>query len=639
MTMKSTMCLFLMMLMPLGVSAGSGNATKIPDFSMKDRKDVPVEFTWNIADIFPTPEAFEKEKADVKKAIDGLETVAKDWTGSSKRMLGLFDYMNDVLKRIFHLFAYSSHQANADLGNPVFQRMRGEVRMMMVSLNEKLAFMDSDILKLGKEKFEKYLKEEPGLAPYKFGVEKVLRMEKHVLPEDQQKIVSMTGLFSRTSQQASNILNDVELPAPEITLSDGTNVTLNYASYVRYRESKNAADRALVMDTFWKNHKRFEKTLATLIDGGMKLHLFTARVHKYKDCLESALYEENIDSSVYLNLIKYVRENLEPLHRFLKLKQELIGIEKLRYQDVYAPAVTSVDKLYTFDEAQKIILDMMKPLGKDYINGLKQAFDNRWIDIYPNKGKESGAYSGGLYGVHPYIKMNYNGTYGSMSTLAHELGHAMHSFFSSRKQHFANHDYATFLAEIASTFNENMLMNHLLESEKDDMFKLFILTNYIEQLRATIYRQTLFAEFELAMHREVENGGTLTAEWLDEKYLELTRFYYGHDKGIMEVGDFIANEWGSIPHFYLDYYVFQYSTGIIASMALTNNVLNGGKAEQQKYIEFLSAGGSDFPLEILKRAGVDMTTQAPYDAAFKRFDYLVSQMEILVKRLKKNKKL
>jgi oligoendopeptidase F len=628
-----------MMLMPLGVSANSGESNKIPDFSMKDRKDVPVEFTWNIDDIFPTPEAFEKEKTAVKTSIDGLDAVAKDWTGSAKRMLGLFDYMNDLMKRIYHLYAYSSHQANADLGDPVFQRMRGEVRMMMVTFHEKLAFMNSDILKLGQKTFDKYLKEEPGLEPYQFGVEQVLRMKEHVLPEEQQKIVSMTGLFSRTSQQASNILNDVELPAPEITLSDGTKVTLNYAGYARHRESKNAADRALVMDTFWKNHKRFEKTFAALIDGGMKLHLFNARAHKYKDCLEAALYEEGIDSSVYLNLIKYVRENIDPLHRFLTLKKELIGVEKLRYQDVYAPTVTSVDKLYTYEEARKIILDMMKPLGKDYVNGLKEAFDNRWIDIYPNKGKESGAYSGGLYGVHPYIKMNYNGTYGSMSTLAHELGHAMHSFFSSKAQHFANHDYATFLAEIASTFNENMLMNYLLESEKDDMFKLFILSNYIEQLRGTIYRQTLFAEFELAMHREVEKGGTLTAEWLDEKYLELSRFYYGHDKGIMEVGDFIANEWGNIPHFYLNYYVFQYSTGIIASMALTNNVLDGGKAEQKKYIEFLSAGGSDFPLEILKRAGVDMNTRAPYDAAFKRFDYLVGQMEILVKRLKKNKKL
>ncbi len=636
MTMKSTMCLFLLMLMPLGVSA---NSDKIPDFSMKNRKDVPVEFTWNINDIFPTLEAFDKEKTAVKEATEGLDEVARDWTGSAKRMLVLLEYMNDVLKRIFHLYAYSSHQANADLGDPVFQRMRGEVRMMMVALNEKLAFVDSDILKLGKEAFDTYLKEEPKLDPYKFVVEKVLRMKEHVLPEDQQKIVSMTDLFSRTGQQASNILNDVELPAPEITLSDGTKITLNHANYSRYRESKNVADRALVMNTFWKNHKKFEKTFAALLDGGMKLHLFTARVHKYNDCLESALYEENIDSSVYLNLIKYVRENLGPLHRFLELKKELLGLETLRYQDVYAPAVTSVDKLYTFDEARTIILDMMKPLGKDYVNGLREAFDNRWIDIYPNKGKESGAYSGGLYGVHPYIKMNYNGTYGSVSTLAHELGHAMHSYFSSKNQNFANHDYATFLAEIASTFNENMLMNHLLESEKDDMFKLFILTNYIEQLRATIYRQTLFAEFELAMHREVEKNGTLTAEWLDETYLDLTRFYYGHDKGIMEVGDFIANEWGNIPHFYLDYYVFQYSTGIIASMALTNNVLNGKKSEQKKYIDFLSAGGSDFPLEILKRAGVDMTTQAPYDAAFKRFDYLVGQMEILVKRLKKNKKL
>jgi oligoendopeptidase F len=277
----------------------------------------------------------------------------------------------------------------------------------------------------------------------------------------------------------------------------------------------------------------------------------------------------------------------------------------------------------------------MKPLGDEYQSVLDEAYKNRWMDIYPNKNKESGAYSGGVYGVHPYVKLNYNGEYESVSTVAHELGHAMHSYLSNKYQPFVTSDYTIFLAEIASTFNENMLMEYMLKNETDDMYKLFILDAYLDQVRGTLYRQTLFADFELAMHEKVEEGKTLTADWLNEKYLSLTREYYGHDKGVTQVDDYIQREWSRIPHFFYNFYVFQYSTGIISSMALAEMVLNGGEKERDAYINMLKSGGKDFSINILKEAGVDMTTKEPYEKAFKRFDYLVSEMEKIMARLNK----
>ncbi|MCK4766064.1 MAG: oligoendopeptidase F [Candidatus Aminicenantes bacterium] len=636
---SALLCIVLIVSLLLPVGADSKNKKEIPDYSMTARKDVPVEYTWKIEDIFPTADEWKKEKERIIKKIGEVENVGKDWTASPQKMLDFLQYLDDIQKTAEKLYSYAGHQANADMGSPVFQQMKGELQVIFVQMRSKLAFMNDDILELGEEKFKAYLEVKPGLEPYAFGMEQTFREKEHILSTEKQEINSLTGLFSGAAARAARMLNDVEIPAPELTLSDGNKIVLHRANFIKYRDSKNAPDRTLVMHTYWKNHKKFENTLAILLDAGIKKDLFNARVHKYKDCLDARLFGDNIDPAVFHNLIKSVKANLAPLHRYLDLKKELLGFDKHIYEDIYASAVKAVDKKYTWDEAEAIILKMMKPLGKEYRQGLERAFKNRWIDRYNNKGKQTGAYSGGLYGVHPYIKMNYNGSYATLSTLAHELGHAMHSYFSAKTQHFAEVEYPTFLAEIASTFNENILMDYLLKNEKDDLFKLFIIDGFLNRFRGTVYRQTLFAEFELAMHRRVEAGKALTAKWLNKKYLELTRFYYGHDKGIVEVGDFIQNEWAAVPHFFLNYYVYTYSTGMIASQALTEMVLKGGKAERAKYLAFLSAGGSRYPLDTLKLAGVDMTTTAPSDAAFKRFDRMVSHMEKIVGKLKKQGKL
>jgi oligoendopeptidase F len=613
---------------------GAAEEKKVPDYSMKSRAEVPVEYTWRIEDLYPTMDAWSADRSVVRGLMGQLDARAKDWTTTPQRFRELYQLADSVNLIGGRLYAYAAHQSNVDLSNTTFRSMQGELQTMFAEFGARMAFRNDDILKVDEKKLRSFFANDPALAKYRFRVDEVLRARDHVLPKDQQSIVAMTGLFSGSTQEAADVLNNVELPPATITLSDGKQLVLNTANYMRNRGSANPADRSLVMHTFWENHKKFENTLASMLDGGIKSHLFAARTAHYANCLHARLFDDNIDTTVYTQLIATVRSNLGPLHRLLRLRQRLLGLDTLKYDDIYASAVKSVDKQYSYDEAVEIVKKCTTPLGTDYAAGLKRAFADRWVDRYTNKGKQLGAYSGGVYGVHPFVKMNFNGHYDDVSTLAHELGHSMHSYFSSGTQDFGNASYPTFLAEIASTFNENLLIEHMLKNETDDLVKLSILDAYLDQVRGTIYRQTLFAEFELAMHRRVEDGQTLTADWLTEQYLALTRAYYGHDAGVMRVDEYIGNEWSYVPHFYLNYYVFQYSTGMIASLALSDKVLHGGKNDLDRYLTMLKSGGSDSPLVLLRNAGVDMTSAAPGQAALKRFDTLVGEMEKIVGRLK-----
>lgn len=616
-------------------NTATGQDKKIPDYSNTERSAVPVEFTWKIEDIYPNADVWKSDLEKVKKMSAQIEPLSKEWTIDAKKMLQMYNLINDISLLGEKLYSYASHQSNSDLGNTQFIAMKGEIENFFVSFGAMLSFIESDLLSLGEVRFAEYLKQEPGLQPYRFGTEKTFRSKNHILPSDQQKIVSLTGLFSGAAEQTYGVFSNVEMPHPEITLGDGKKINLNVAGYMKFRGDKNPETRALVMNSFWNNQKQFENTFASMLNGEIKQHWFSAQVRKYNSCLEARLHPTAIDEKVYSQLIEAVHNHLASLHRFLNLKKKMLGLKNYSYNDIYASAVKSVTKIYTYDEARKIIYNALQPLGKEYTDIVDKAFADRWIDMYPNKGKESGAYSSGLYGVHPYIKMNYNGDYNALSTLAHELGHSLHSFYADKTQHYATSQYETFIAEIASTFNENLLMKYILKTENDDLFKIFILDQYLDNARATIFRQTLFAEFELAMHQRVESGQSLTAEWLNKTYLDLTRLYYGHDKSVMDVPEYIQSEWSYIPHFYMNYYVFQYSTGLIASMALSEMVMNGKDAERNKYIELLSSGGNDYPLNLLKKAGVDMTKPEAYNAAFSNFDKMVTEMEALYNKLEK----
>lgn len=599
---------------------------------------MPEAYTWNVQDLFPNEAAWRAEFDAVKALTGTVEPMVKGWTDSPQAMAALMERLTEITQRGGRVRAYVSLQGDMDLRDARFQKLGGEVQMFMVGFGSKLAFMGADILKLGPEKVAAYVQAEPRLRPYRKQLEDTLRMQKHILPEAEQRVASMTGLFGGTASKVSSLLNNVDLPKPEVTLADGSKALLNQATFQRLRASKVVEDRRKVMETFFANQKRFENTFAALLDGNVKRDLFNARIRKHESCLEAALFGNAIDTSVYRNLIQATRANLTPMHRLLKLRQRMLGLPEFRYGDIYASAVASVERRYSYDEGRKLVVDAVAPLGEDYGKAIRRAFDDRWIDIYPNLDKQSGAYSSGVSGVHPYVKMNYDGSFQQVSTLAHELGHAMHSWFSDKTQPAPMAQYPIFLAEIASTFNENMLMHRMLGQEKDDALKLFLLDNYLEGLRGTLYRQTLFADFELAIHEAVEQGKTLTPDFLNAKYLELTRLYYGHNQGVVKVEDYIQSEWSLIPHFYYNFYVYQYATGVIASMAISDAVLKEGAPARDRYLTFLKAGGSDFPLETLKKAGVDLSKPEAVSKAFQAFGGYVDEMEKIVARMEQRKK-
>ena len=604
----------------------------IPDYSRTPRAQVPAGYTWKISDIYPDTKAWEQDLALWNQGIEALGARCATWTESAAQMKAFQDELSRLQVLGERLYSYAARLHDTDLGVAAYAAMQSRVRDGFVRLGSTLAGMNADILKLGADGFSAFLKTEPGLQPYAHGVDAVLRLKEHVLPAEQQRIVSLTGGFTNAPSRAANMLNDVEIPPATLELEGKDPVVLNQAAYVRLRGDRDPALRQKVMQTYWASRKPFEKTLALLLEGEIRQHLFSAQVHGYPDALTSALFPRALTPEVYRRTIEQVRQNLAPLHRYLALKKKLLKLDTFRYEDIYASAVNARDWSFPYPQAQEFILSALKPLGKDYQKLLHQAFSQGWIDLYPNLGKQTGAYSSGLYGVHPFIKMNFDGQYGSVSTLAHELGHAMHSQLSDTHLHPAQADYPIFLAEIASTFNEHLLTRHLLKQEKDPLFRLFLLDRYMEQCRGTIYRQCLFAEFEWLMHQRAEAGEALSADWLNETYLRLTREYYGHDQGVVAVGDFIANEWSGIPHFFMDHYVISYTTGMIASLALSEKVLTEGRPARDAYLGMLSSGGSDYPLILLRKAGVDMEADGTYTKAFTFLSHLMDEMEELAAR-------
>jgi oligoendopeptidase F len=605
--------------------------SSIPDFSQSERSKVPEAYTWRAADIYPDPDAWEKDKAALFKMMDEAAALEKDWASSPGHMFRLLDLVSEIDKKENRLYTYTSLHADTDMAVSSWQAKKGELQTASVNFGVRMAFMEPGILKLGKQRTEEYIDAEPRLEAHRVYLESVLRMKKHILATDKEQIITQTGLFSGATSKAAGMLNDVDIPAPQITLSSGKKIRLSTSGYVRYRDSSERADRVKVMRKYWRHRAKFKNTHAALLDGAMKSHLFRTKVRRFDSCLHAALFPNKIDLSVYRNLVETVENNLAPLHRYMKLKTRLLKLDKMSYDDIYASCVPSLEKTFTMDEAGRLVMDAMKPLGGEYGDVLKKGLDGGWMDMYPNKGKRSGAYSNGsVYDVHPFVLMNYNGAFNHVSTLAHEFGHALHSWFSNKNQPYPLSHYPIFLAEVASTFNETLLVHYMLEHESDGLFKLYILDRYLDEFRGTLYRQTLFAQFELAMHEHVEKGQTLTPEWLDKEYLALTRKYYGHKEGITRVDKYIETEWNGIPHFYYNFYVYQYSTGIAAATMLAKMVREGGSKEKEKYLDFLKSGCSKYPLDTLKAAGVDLTGPGPVQTAVDTFNDIVSRMETIL---------
>ena len=599
----------------------------------RDRADVALEDTWKLADIYPSDEAWAAAKDKVAGRLDEVLAYKGTLTDSPDRLLACLDLNSTIDKELSRLYCYAAMKSDQDTRDSKYQGMKQSLRQLATDYGSNASFIAPAVATMDKAAVDRFIGQEPGLAVYRMYLGDVLRTKAHRLSAGEEKILAEAGLLAAGPQSIYTIFSNAELPFPEVTLSDGTTATINQAGFTRFRAAPVRADRVAVFDAFFGAFDKFEQTFGTQLGAQVNKDMFFARARSYESSLHRALDSDNIPVEVYRTLVRNVNRNLGSFHRYLRLKQRMLGVDPLEYSDVYAPVVEEVKLEYTYDQAKELVLDAVKPLGEDYAGVLKTAFRDRWIDVYPTPGKRAGAYSnGGCYDVHPYMLLNYNGQYDDVSTLAHELGHAMHSHYANKAQPYATADYATFVAEVASTLNEALLIQKMLERIDDDDVRLSLLMNYLDGVKGTVFRQTQFAEFELAIHEKAEAGEPLTGDVLTALYGDIVKRYYGHKAGVCRVPDRYCIEWAYVPHFYLDFYVYQYATSFTASTALSEKILGGEPGAVAKTIEFLSAGGSDYPVAILKRAGVDMMTSEPFDRTMAVMNRVMDQIEAILDR-------
>ncbi len=598
----------------------------------RDRAKVADEYKWNLADIYPDAAAWRKQKETVTAQIPKLREFRGKLGSSPQSLASALEMTTRLNKELTRLYVYASMLADTDTRVSEPQGMQQEMQQIYAQFGAEASFIEPEVLKVGTATIEKFIGAEPRLKSYTFYLRDIVRRAPHTLTDAEEKLLADAAPLAGSASNIYGILTNADFPYPTITISDGRMVKVDQAGYSELRTSKNRNDRKAAMSSFFGSLGAFSRTFGTTINSEVQKVLFYARARKYTSNLEASLDPANIPVTVYTRLVAGVNRHLPTFHRYLKLRKRMMEIsDDLHYYDLYAPLVSSVDLRYSPEEAQKHVLAAFAPLGGDYQAVVHRAFKERWLDWQPTEGKRSGAYSnGGAYDVHPYMLLNYLGQYNDVSTLAHELGHTMHSYYSNKTQPFQTADYATFVAEVASTFNEALLIDHMLQQIKDTPTRLSLLGNYLENIKATVFRQTQFAEFELRMHEMAEKRQPITGDALAKLYLDITRRYYGHDQNVTVVDDYIAHEWSFVPHFYRDFYVFQYATSFTAAEALSAKVLSGDREATKRYLTFLGSGGSDHPVELLKQAGVDMTTDEPLDLTIRKMNAVMDEMEKLL---------
>jgi len=600
----------------------------------KERSAVPDKYKWDLTQIYPTDQAWRTAKDKLVSELPAIRAFRGTLGSSASKLADALELSSRLSKEFSRLYVYASMMSDQDTRVSSYQGMQQEMAQVGATFGAETSYMEPEILKLEASKVESFIAGEPRLKVYSFYLHDILRRRAHTLTDNEEKILASSSIVAAATSDTYGILSDADFPYPTVTLSDGKSVKLDSAAFNLYRAVPSRADREKVMSSFFGSLGAFRATFGSTLNGQVQSDVFYAKARNYTNALERSLDAANIPTTVYSRLIDGVNRGLPTFHRYLNLRKKMMGVPELHYYDLYAPLVASVDLTYTVDEAEKQVLEALKPLGTDYAAAANRAFNERWIDMYPNPGKRSGAYSnGGAYDVHPYMLINYNGKYNDVSTIAHELGHTMQSYLSNKTQPYPLADYPIFVAEVASTFNEALLIDHMLKTIKDDATKLSLLGNYLEGIKGTVFRQTQFAEFELRAHEMAEKGEPLTGDALSKLYAEITKKYYGHDKGVCIVDDYIQYEWSFIPHFYRNFYVYQYATSFTASAALSEKVLAGDPAATKRYLTFLSSGGSRYPIELLKDAGVDMTTDEPLNLTLQKMNRVMDEMEKLIAKM------
>jgi oligoendopeptidase F len=598
----------------------------------RDRNKIPAKYKWFPGDIYASDTAWDAAKQKLVADYPSISRCRGTLGASATKLWECLELMSNFGKELARLSTYASLNLDEDTRVQSYLAMQQEMSQIGTSFGASAAFIEPEILKIDQARIQSFLQDEPKLATYRHYLDDIMRRKAHTGTAGEEKIIAEAGLMADAPASIHDIFADADFPFPKLKLSDGKTVKLDSAGFSLQRTSPVREDRKRVFAAFMSRLNDYRRTFGAQLNAQVRQDLFYVKARNYGSCLESALDANNIPNSVYRSLVDNVNRQLGTFHRYLKLHQRILGVDQLHYYDLYAPLVPGADLNYSIEEAEQHVLAALKPLGEDYLAVAKKAFAERWIDFYPTEAKRSGAYSNGAaYDVHPYILLNYNGKYDDVSTLAHELGHTMHSYLSNKNQPYATSRYPIFVAEVASTFNEALLLDYMLKQIKDDNVRLSLLGNYLEGIKGTVFRQTQFAEFELSIHEMVETGIPLTGEGLNNAYEWLAKKYYGHDKGVCIVDDDIVAEWMFIPHFYYNFYVYQYATAFTASASLSEKVMSGDEAAQRQYLDFLSSGGTDYPIELLKKAGVDMTASAPFDLTMNKMNRVMDEMEKIEK--------
>jgi oligoendopeptidase F len=597
----------------------------------RDRNKIPDEYKWDLTAIYPSDQVWRAAKEKLASELPGLRQFQDKLASSASTLADALEMQSNFEKELSRLFVYASMSSDQDTRVSLYQGMEQEMIQLGSVFGTESAFIEPEILKMENSAIERFLAQESRLGVYRHYLEDIARRRAHTLSNEEEKLLAAASVMASGPRSVFGIFADADFPYPSITLSDGKTATLDKATFSLHRASISREDRQKVMESFFTALGKYRATFGSMMNSNVQASVFYAHARHYGTSLEASLDGPNIPVSVYSRLVEGVGRNLPTFHRYLKLRKRIMELSELHYFDLYASLVPSVNTKYSIEDAERNILAALAPLGPEYAAGAERSFKQRWIDIYPTEGKHAGAYSNGsAYDVHPYMLLNYNGKYDDMSTLAHELGHTMHSYFSNKTQPYPLADYPIFVAEVASTFNEALLMDYMLSNIQDDATRLSLLGNYLESFKGTVFRQTQFAEFELRMHEMVEKGQPLTGDALSQLYAEIVKRYYGHDQGACVVDDYIAHEWAFIPHFYSSYYVFQYATSFTASSALSEKVLARDPGATRRYLRFISSGKSKYPIELLKDAGIDMTTDEPLELTVKKMNRVMDEMEKLL---------
>ncbi|AZK48023.1 oligoendopeptidase F [Paenibacillus lentus] len=590
------------------------------------RSEVLPENSWQLEDLFPSQNDWDKAYEELKK----LKNKAADYEGklnTPDNIKAIFALEDDLSLQIERLYVYAHLNHDQDTTNPTYQALVQKARKLSVEVSEALSFITPEILSLPEQELDNYIND-PMLADYKFTLQEIKREKAHVLSKTEEALLAQVGNLSQAPQQIFGMINNADMKFPKIKDEHGNEVELTHGSYIQFLENPDREVRKRAFKAIYETYSKQKNTIAATLSANINKNMFYSRVRKYPSVLEMSLYGDNIPKEVYTNLIDTIHESLPLLQRYLKLRKKLLGVDELHMYDLFAPLVEEYKWDITYDEAKAMLMEGLKPLGENYLNVLREGFNNRWIDVYENEGKRTGAYSWGAYGTHPYVLLNHKNNLNSMFTLAHEMGHALHSYFSDENLKYRDAQYTIFLAEVASTTNEALLMDYLLKKSTDPKQKLYLLTYYADQFRTTVFRQTMFAEFEKLIHERAEAGESLTPQELSKIYYELNVKYHGKE---MTVDQDIEMEWARIPHFYTSFYVYKYATGFSAATSFSKQILEEGQPAVDRYLGFLKSGGSDYSINILKKAGVDMSSPEPIREAMSVFEQLVEQMESLTK--------